>query len=175
MYLISTHIQLLIRHLPTVDVITLQEIISLTSQCAYLYSSNRKSSNPFSALLYTSLNGRTKARFDMLATYQNWKNVEWWEEGYDLLWDANTDLEQPPTEDGLPSSRTYTCPVTHASKPRTSTEKEKVVYLTADSDVELLELNPEETYIIGGIVDKNRYKVSFFIPSCKGSRDKPSK
>ncbi|KAF5321087.1 hypothetical protein D9619_000558 [Psilocybe cf. subviscida] len=33
-----------------------------------------------------------------------------------------------------------------------------VVYLTADTEDELTELRPDETYIIGGIVDHNRYK-----------------
>ncbi|KAI5833804.1 hypothetical protein K523DRAFT_397280 [Schizophyllum commune Tattone D] len=33
-----------------------------------------------------------------------------------------------------------------------------VVYLTADSEVELSELKEDETYIIGGICDHNRYK-----------------
>ncbi|KAL1662266.1 guanine-1-methyltransferase-domain-containing protein [Schizophyllum commune] len=35
---------------------------------------------------------------------------------------------------------------------------EGVVYLTADSEVELSELKEDETYIIGGICDHNRYK-----------------
>ena len=37
--------------------------------------------------------------------------------------------------------------------------KNSVIYLTADSQDELTELKEGETYIIGGIVDHNRYKV----------------
>jgi tRNA (guanine9-N1)-methyltransferase len=54
----------------------------------------------------------------------------------------------------------YTCPVTKTTRRRTIAPKESIVYLTADSNFELEELKPDETYIIGGIVDKNRYKVS---------------
>ena len=118
----------------------------MVSQCAYCYSSNRKSDTPFSALVFTSLNSRTKQRFDMLNTYQNWKGVEWWEHGYDRLW-------QPQPLD-------TTCPVTKLEITPSTCAKDKVVYLTADSSEELLELDPESTYIIGGIVDKNRYKVN---------------
>lgn len=88
----------------------------------------------------------------------------WWEEGYEALW-------EPPVSPGDPG-REYTCPATKQVKIRTSTPKENVVYLTADSDVELLELNPEDTYIIGGIVDKNRYKVGS--PVDKGFPDSDS-
>ncbi|KAG8700336.1 tRNA (guanine(9)-N(1))-methyltransferase [Ceratobasidium sp. 394] len=45
-----------------------------------------------------------------------------------------------------------------AAQPRSSCSRESVVYLTADAEDELLELQEGETYIIGGIVDRNRYK-----------------
>lgn len=162
------------------DKMTDREIISMVSQCAYCYSSNRKTDTPFSALLFTSLNGRTRQRFDLLNTYQNWKGVEWWEEGYEQLWQPTSSSIAPTSivsstslgEDeqmtdatnqgqGIsdsPGEHTYTCPVTKTPKKRTTCTKEKVVYLTADSNEELLELDPDATYIIGGIVDKNRYK-----------------
>ncbi|KAG8745546.1 tRNA (guanine(9)-N(1))-methyltransferase [Ceratobasidium sp. 414] len=43
---------------------------------------------------------------------------------------------------------------------RASCSRESVVYLTADAEDELLELQEGETYIIGGIVDRNRHKAS---------------
>jgi tRNA (guanine9-N1)-methyltransferase len=97
----------------------------------------------------------------MLATYQNWRGVEWWEEDYNQLW--TLDGTEVPLdwsgEDKNQITRTFTCPVTSIVRHRTNSAKNKVVYLTADSDIELLELDPEETYVVGGIVDKNRYKV----------------
>lgn len=45
--------------------------------------------------------------------------------------------------------------------------KEKIVYLSADADETLTELKQDELYIIGGIVDRNRYK---FLTLDKASR-----
>ena len=158
-----------------------QEVVSLVSQCAYSYSSNRKSLHPFKYLLFTSLNGRTYRRFEVLKTYRQWKNVEWWDQGYERLWrseDAPESME-PLTSSGKghaepsnssmlaskvsayqPCEGTPFCPDTqHSQAPKSS-----VVYLTADSPDELLELNEGETYIVGGICDKNRYKVGHLAP-----------
>ena len=36
-------------------------------------------------------------------------------------------------------------------------DRERLVYLTADSENNITELDPQDVYIIGGIVDRNRY------------------
>lgn len=70
--------------------------------------------------------------------------MEWWQEGYERLWTRAI----TPTEGEE---------IDREKEPRASLES--VVYLTADSDEELLELKEDETYVIGGIVDHNRYTV----------------
>lgn len=112
-----------------------QEVISLSSQLTYTYSANRKAPCPFEQLLYTSLDGKTLNRLESVgdAGYKRWAGVEWWAKSYEKLWDPS---------DG-----------------RAPVDRGTIVYLTADSDVELTELKEGETYIVGGIVDRNRYKV----------------
>lgn len=116
---------------------------------AYTYSANRAASYPFN-LLFTSLNGRALGRLESLndAGYKRWSKTEWWTEGYERLWSSGqgTTADTPQIE-GESSHTPVKC------------AKESVVYLTADSDETLSELKPDETYIIGGIVDRNRYKV----------------
>ena len=148
--------------------------MSLCSQLAYTYSANRQASFPFS-LIYTSLNGQTFDRLESMgdAGYKRWINAKWWSEGYSRLWE-NEDIPQSDTEsDPLrptdrekedPSLCATTSSVATQSNPRITrniTPKSTVVYLTADSEDELSELRPDETYIIGGICDHNRYKVTF--------------
>lgn len=72
-----------------------------------------------------------------------WKAVQWWQEEYDRLWTGPAVIPLAPTEDAA----TLSC------------SREKVVYLSGDADQELTELKEDEVYIIGGLCDKNRYKV----------------
>ena len=160
-----------------------QEIKSLCSQLAYTYSANRQASFPFS-LVFTSLNGRTFDRLEAIgeAGYKRWENTDWWQEGYDRLW-----LEQPDVVHSVEKAIDYTCTsssTSEAERPATESQdhtpvggsggsmdidtRRQVVYLTADSEDELTELKADETYIIGGICDHNRYKVIllFRSPAC---------
>ena len=136
-----------------------QEINSLTSQLAYTYSANRSAPCAFSSLLFTSLNGRTKQRLDVMndASYRRWSNTEWWEEGYERIWipASSSSSDQPPYEPtSIPADCNGPTPAPDTGDPR-----ESVVYLTADSEHEILKLKEGETYVIGGICDHNRYKV----------------
>ncbi|KAF7970256.1 hypothetical protein HWV62_24514 [Athelia sp. TMB] len=106
---------------------------------------NRRSTSPFASVLFTSLNGRTFERMEKVndGAYKRWANTEWWQAGYERLWTGHA----ASTTEGGASEQ--------LNGPKVSPES--VVYLTADSNEELLELREGETYIIGGIVDHNRY------------------
>ncbi|KAN0126866.1 tRNA (Guanine-1)-methyltransferase domain containing protein [Russula decolorans] len=144
-----------------------KEITSLCSQLAYVYSVNRRSSNPFRSLLFTSLNGRTLSRLEKLndAGYKRWAGTEWWAEGYERLWiqitagsapgdgessggAATEDDRAEDNEDDNDPEKLLATPVS----------QDRVVYLTADSTEVLEELKEGETYVIGGLCDHNRYK-----------------
>ncbi|KAJ7682276.1 guanine-1-methyltransferase-domain-containing protein [Mycena polygramma] len=108
---------------------TEKEVQSLCSQLAYTYSANRQAQHPFK-LLFTSLDGKSLQRLESMgdASYKRWAHTEWWAEGYERLWETDPAV------------------------------KDSIVYLTADADDELTELKRDETYVIGGICDHNRYK-----------------
>lgn len=119
------------------NLLLLQERASLCSQLGYTYSSQRRSSTPFSSLVFSSLGGQTKAHLETVGqgAYTRWKHVQWWEEDYEKIWSLSSG---PDSDD--------------------KSAKSKVVYLTADSDNEISELEVGCAYVIGGIVDHNRYK-----------------
>jgi len=150
----------------------------LCSQLAYTYSVNRRASSPFT-LIFTSLSGRTYERLEGLsdASYKRWSNTLWHSEGYENLWipdplgsttepqiqleaeaaKAPVDVVGPVQKDDLEAASTS------GSDQRLNTArflKTSFIYLTADTEDELTEVKADETYIIGGICDHNRYKAS---------------
>lgn len=97
--------------------------------------------------------------------YKRWTKTEWWQEGFERLWQG-----EAAAVDKKPVAESET-QATSTEDPQgpTGPIRQKIVYLTADSEDELTELRPDETYIIGGIVDHNRYKVGracFYDNSC---------
>ncbi|KAJ3514246.1 hypothetical protein NLJ89_g2485 [Agrocybe chaxingu] len=155
-----------------------KEVVSLCSQLAYTYSTNRQASFPF-GLTFTSLSGRTEKRLDSLgdASHRRWSNTKWSLDSYESLWEdpeasPASMYDNTPQAEACPSNGIEGHEKVEASEGasagveedpgdqsvRNCPQKGSFVYLTADTEDELLELKPDETYIIGGIVDHNRHK-----------------
>lgn len=130
-----------------------KERISLGSQLTRSYSDNYRA--PYrSHLVVTSFGGHLKERFDTVLrkTHENWKGVRFMSEDYmDAAEKAKEWMTDPQA--GGKMAGMFTDKAEEA-KP----EDGEVVYLTSDSPHTLTELKPYSTYIIGGIVDKNRHK-----------------
>lgn len=111
------------------DLMNDKEIVSMSNQITRCYSAKRHSLYDID-LIISNFNNRLRNRFDTsLSDYTKWQNMTFKE---------NKSLEELLPED--------------------EEERKKWVYLTADTEEELGELKHGETYIIGGIVDKNRHK-----------------
>ena len=144
------------------DLMTADEATSLAAQLGYLYGVNRSSSHPFSEILFTGA-GRISGRSlgfapphgaaytfpetstsesslfeDRVGQHMELKNRGSWRR-----WRHVSLIERGGLEALWESGRI---------------DKNDVVYLTADTDCTIEALEPGKTYVIGGIVDRNRYK-----------------
>lgn len=107
-----------------------REIVSLSNQITRSYSAKKHSTYDVQ-LDITSFNKNLKKRFEKaIPQYDKWTNVKF--------------SENDKLEDILPMDDDQAL--------------SKYVYLTADTDEVVDTLEPDHTYIIGGIVDKNRHK-----------------
>lgn len=160
-----------------------KEVNSMCSQLNHTHSANKKTTRPIAHLLVTGLNGRTKERLDSMndKAYLRWKGVDWWEEGYERLWEGiprgdaseSVDSSIPAPGDTAQTAGDHEFSTGSLKLPEKGSEskehtaaKDSVIYLTADSENEIAELREGETYIIGGIVDRNRYKVGHSSLGC---------
>ncbi|BGP21187.1 tRNA (guanine-N1-)-methyltransferase [Rhodotorula toruloides] len=159
------------------ELMTEKEVKSMASQLAYCYSANRASSHPF-PILVTSFNGRLREGYDKRGDFKSWKGIEWWYDGVEKLWEGVKDTEGvdsaaeagstpsgPAADAGsaeAPAASSSSTPLNTlgvlSGQPCTRVPQSTVTYLTGDSPNVLTSLVPGHTYILGGIVDRNRYK-----------------
>ncbi|KAL6240148.1 hypothetical protein BDW75DRAFT_197100 [Aspergillus navahoensis] len=133
------------------DLMQEKERVSLGQQITRSYSENLKS--PFNGhMVISSFNKKLKERFETVLhkTHEGWKGVHF--TGEDWLHAAKeaSELMQGPNGGKLVGP--------FEDKADAKPEEGEIVYLTSDSSETLAELKPYSTYIIGGLVDKNRHK-----------------
>jgi tRNA (guanine9-N1)-methyltransferase len=124
------------------------ELKSLGVQITRSYSDNRKSQ--FHAhMAMSSFGGKLQERFDgiLAKQYTSWKNFSFFSEDFVEV-SEKAKVWMKGEQGGV---------VSGALSQADGVEGE-VVYLSAESDVTLERLKPNSTYIIGGLVDKNRHK-----------------
>ncbi|WFD18494.1 tRNA (guanine(9)-N(1))-methyltransferase [Malassezia caprae] len=150
------------------DLMTPDEATSLAAQLGYLYGVNRSSSHPFHEVIFAGagrLSGQAlgfepppsgafsypEASTNETSLFQDrvGQHMEGKSRGMWRRWKGIRLLEYG----GLESL--WETPAASNMEPCT---KEDVIYLTADTDDTIECLEPGKTYVIGGIVDRNRYK-----------------
>ncbi|KAL4755538.1 hypothetical protein BDW72DRAFT_164020 [Aspergillus terricola var. indicus] len=133
------------------DLMQDKERVSLGQQLTRSYSENNKS--PFNGhMIISSFNKKLKERFETVLhkTHEGWKGVRF--TGEDWLHAAKQASELMQGPDGGKLVGPF------EDKADAKPEDGEIVYLTSDSSETLTELKPYSTYIIGGLVDKNRHK-----------------
>ena len=131
-----------------------KERTSLASQLTRCYSDNTKS--PFKAhLAVSSFGGKLKERFDTALSrqYEGWRGVRFSDKDFLRVAKEAQDFMKICKGQELVGAFSPT-----EENGSDSFHDGEVVYLSSDSDTTLTELKPYSTYIIGGIVDRNRHK-----------------
>ncbi|KAL1958952.1 hypothetical protein VTO42DRAFT_3505 [Malbranchea cinnamomea] len=133
------------------DLMLDKERVSLASQITRCYSDNSRA--PYRAhLVVASFNKKLKERFDTVLRkqYDKWRGVTLTGDDFVTAAQAAQDRMQGPDGGKLLGA--------FSDQTQAKPEDGEVIYLTSDSPHTLTELKPYHTYIIGGLVDKNRHK-----------------
>lgn len=131
---------------------------SLASQLTRCYSDNCKAPYP-AHLVISSFGGHLKDRFDTVLSgnHRSWKGIRFVPEDFAEV--ASQAQEQMKEDKGDKIAGALVRPKESLrALPTDSSDEGEIIYLTSDSPDTLTELRPYSTYIIGGIVDKNRHK-----------------
>ncbi|KAL9602931.1 MAG: hypothetical protein Q9219_001456 [cf. Caloplaca sp. 3 TL-2023] len=129
---------------------------SLASQVTRSYSDNHRA--PYrSHLFISSFGGHLKDRFDNVLSghHRSWKGVKFLEADFQEA--ANEADRVMKSDRGGELAGALGGPLS-SQQSEDKKQSGEVVYLTSDSPDTLTELKPYSTYIVGGLVDKNRHK-----------------
>ena len=112
---------------------------SMVKQITYIYSINRSSSNPFRVILY-GVGKQIKEGLEK-SDYKNWIGIEIY------------------SKEDFPSFDKFIEEILYKDDKRPLNDiKKNIYYLSADSENNIDNIDNKSTYIIGGIVDRNKYK-----------------
>jgi tRNA (guanine9-N1)-methyltransferase len=134
------------------------ERVSLGSQITRCYSDN-KNSKYRAHLTVSSFGGHLRERFDGLlnGVYKQWKGMRFMDE--DFVETAEKAKEWMNDTRGKPFKGAFAKYADlEPAKIEELKQQGEIVYLSSEADDTLEELKPFSTYIIGGLVDKNREK-----------------
>lgn len=138
------------------------ELKSLGLQITRCYSDNRKSKYR-AHLALASFGGKMKERFDgiLAKQYTSWKGFQFFEEDFVEVAKKSKEWMSGPQGGQVAGALERPTPedvnADQAQADDTQGEGE-IIYLSSESDNVLTHLKPNGTYIIGGLVDKNRHK-----------------
>jgi len=124
---------------------TEKELVSMSSQLQHSYAANKRAARAL-PMLFTSVRDIMHERLESKTDYRKWNCCEWWRTSYEDLWREGDD------------PRLFTPPRAKETASWARAAKDDVIYLTGDSPNILSEIEEGKTYVIGGIVDRNRYK-----------------
>ncbi|MCJ1412082.1 tRNA (guanine(9)-N(1))-methyltransferase [Ptychographa xylographoides] len=140
------------------DLMHEKERISLAAQLTRCYSDNHRA--PYKAhMTVSSFEGKLKERFDTVLSehHKGWKGVRFFQE--DFVEAARRAEDWMAAEKGGVVAGSLARNM-EGKDPLSGEHSEigETIYLSSDSDNTLTELKPYSTYIIGGLVDRNRHK-----------------
>jgi tRNA (guanine9-N1)-methyltransferase len=140
------------------SLMTEAEAVSLAAQISRCYSC-LKSSSRRPKMAIANFRGRLRERYDgpMRGQYKSWTGVRFCEEGVKEVGNMAAEwmdaIPQTAIYENWPNSSEDV-----RDEPETAIKQTKLVYLTADSPNVLTSLSPHTSYVVGGLIDRNRHK-----------------